>query len=401
MSTFPLGLRLEGRRVVVVGGGHVATRRAFALLEAGADVHVVSPAVSDSLASAIGRGSITWHERPYRTGDLDGAWLVQTATDVPPVDDLVAHDAEAGQIFCLKGGDPERATAWTPAVARVDDVTIAVSGGGDAGRASALRDAVATALQTGDLPLRHRTHARGLVALVGGGPGDPGLLTARGRRLLAEADVVVFDRLAPQSVLAELAPDVEVIDVGKQPDHHPIPQEQINALLVERAQQGKVVVRLKGGDPYVFGRGGEELLACREAGVEVEVVPGVTSAIAVAANAGIPVTHRGVARGFSVITGHEELGELPRRGDHTLVMLMGVKRLRSTAEELIAAGHDPHTPAAVIERGFAPDQRTTIATLGTIADAAAHAKAPAITVIGDVVSLAAATTGSAAAPPTS
>nr|WP_223110999.1 uroporphyrinogen-III C-methyltransferase [Aeromicrobium senzhongii] len=387
-------MRLEGRRVVVVGGGHVATRRAFALVESGADVHVVSPAVSDSLASAIGRGTITWHERAYHCGDLDGAWLVQTATGVPAVDDLVADDAEARQIFCLKGGDPERATAWTPAVARVDDVTIAVSGGGDAGRASALRDALATALQTGDLPLRHRTHPRGLVALVGGGPGDPGLLTARGRRLLAEADVVVFDRLAPQSVLAELAADVEVIDVGKQPDHHPIPQEQINALLVDRAREGKVVVRLKGGDPYVFGRGGEELLACREAGIEVEVVPGVTSAIAVAAAAGIPVTHRGVARGFSVVTGHESLGELPRRGDHTLVMLMGVKRLRSTADELIAAGHDPETPTAVIERGFSPDQRTTIATLGTIADRASDAVSPAITVIGDVVSLAAATTGS-------
>lgn len=400
MTAFPLGLKLEGRRVVVVGGGHVATRRAFSLLEAGADVHVVAPAVSDSLASAIGRGTITWHERGYEPGDLDGAWLVQTATDTPDVDDRVAADAEANRIFCLKGGDPANATAWTPAVARVDDVTIAVSGGGDAGRASALRDAVAAALQSGSLPLRHRTHARGLVALVGGGPGDPGLITARGRQLLAEADVVVLDRLAPQSVLAELAPDVEVIDVGKQPDHHPIPQEQINQLLIDRARQDKVVVRLKGGDPYVFGRGGEELIACREAGLPVEVVPGVTSAIAVAAAAGIPVTHRGVARGFSVVTAHEELGSLPHRGDHTLVLLMGVKRLAQTADELIAAGHDPHTPTAIIECGFAPDQRTTIATLATIAVAARDARSPAITVIGDVVNLAATTNDSAGGAPT-
>lgn len=388
LQQFPLGLRLSGRRVLVVGGGHVATRRALSLLEAGADVHVVSPAVSESLASAIGRGTITWHQRGYRSGDLDGAWLVQTATDVPAVDDQVAAEAEAARVFCLKGGDPENATAWTPAVARVDDVTVAVSGGGDAGRAARLRDAVATALQTGDLPLRHRTHARGFVALVGGGPGDPGLLTARGRRLLAEADVVVLDRLAPQSVLAELAPDVEVIDVGKQPDHHPIPQEEINALLVDRAGQGKVVVRLKGGDPYVFGRGGEELIACREAGIEVEVVPGVTSAIAVAAAAGIPVTHRGVARGFSVVTGHEELGSLPHRGDHTIVLLMGVKRLRQTTDELIAAGHDPATEVAIIERGFSPDQLTTFGTLATIGDLAREARSPAITVIGDVVGLA-------------
>lgn len=391
MSGLPLTLHIAGRLVVVVGGGHVATRRALALAEAGADVRVVSPEVSDSLASAIGRGTIAWIERPYRPGDLDGAWLVQTATDVPAVDDRVAADAEAARIFCLKGGDPQHATAWVPAVARVDDVTVAISGGGDAGRAVALRDAVATALQTGDLPLRHRTHARGLVALVGGGPGDPGLLTARGRRLLAEADVVVIDRLAPHSVLAELAPDVEVIDVGKQPDHHPIPQAEINALLVDRARAGKVVVRLKGGDPYVFGRGGEEVLACREAGVEVEVVPGVTSAIAVVAAAGIPVTHRGVADGFSVVTGHESVGELPRRASHTLVLLMGVKRLGQTADELMAAGHDPATPAAVIERGFAPDQRTTVGSLATIADlaAAVEARSPAVTVIGDVVALAA------------
>src|SRR5690606_32906198 len=233
---------------------------------------------------------------------------------------------------------------------------------------------------------------------VGGGPGDPGLMTTRGRRLLAEADVVVLDRLAPQAVLAELPEDVEIIDVGKQPDHHPIPQDDINALLIDRARRGKVVVRLKGGDPYVFGRGGEELIACREAGVEVEVVPGVTSAIAVAAAAGIPVTHRGVARGFSVVTAHEELGELPHRGDHTIVLLMGVKRLRQTASELIDAGHDPRTPAAVVERGFAPDQRTTVGTLETIADLARDARSPAVTVIGDVVRLAA--TAGAAAPPT-
>ncbi|MCW2831225.1 MAG: cobA, partial [Aeromicrobium sp.] len=345
-GSLPLTLRIAGRRVVVVGGGHVATRRSLSLLEAGAQVVVVSPNVSDSLASSIGRGDVEWVERSYVTGDLDGAWLVQTATD-SPVDDLVAADAEAAQIWCLKGGDPHHATAWAPAVARVDDVLVAVSGGGDAGRATALRDGVAAALQSGELPMRHRTHhPDGFVALVGGGPGDPGLLTTRGRRLLAEADVVVVDRLAPHGLLAELDPDVEVVDVGKMPDHHPIPQHEINAILVDRARQGKIVVRLKGGDPYVFGRGGEELIACRDAGIPVEVVPGVTSAISVAAAAGIPVTHRGVARGFSVVTGHESLDELPHNRAHTLVMLMGVKRLAETCAELIAAGHDSDTPAA-------------------------------------------------------
>lgn len=391
VDSLPITLRLEGRRVLVVGGGHVATRRVRTLLSAGARVTLVSPEVTATLAELSRDGRIEWRRRRYERGDLDGAWLVQTATDDPSVDDLVAADAEAAATWCLKGGDPGRATAWMPAVARVDDVAVAVSGGGDAGRASRLRDAVASALQAGELPLRHRTHhPGGSVALVGGGPGGPDLLTSRGRRLLAEADVVVVDRLAPLDVLAELPPDVEVIDVGKLPEHHPTPQDGINEILLEQARAGRRVVRLKGGDPYVLGRGGEERLACEGAGIPVEVVPGVTSAVAVPAAAGIPVTHRGVATGFSVVTGHEELSELPARGDHTLVLLMGVKRLATTSAELIEAGHDPQRPAAVVERGFRPDQRVTVATLGTIADRAraVGASSPAVTVIGDVVRLA-------------
>ena len=391
--TVPVSLRLTAKPVLVVGGGQVATRRALALAEAGALVTVVAPVISESLAAAIERsminsGTLTWHQRGYLTGDLDGMWLVQTATN-SDVDDLVAADAESARVFCLKGGDPDGASAWMPAVARVDDVTIAVSGGGDARRAVTLRDAVAAAVQSGDLPLRTRGHG-GAVALVGGGPGDRDLLTTRARRLLAQADVVVLDRLAPQSVLAELSPEVEIIDVGKQPDHHPIPQHQINNILIDRARAGNLVVRLKGGDPYVFGRGGEELIACREAGVDVEVVPGVTSAIAVAAAVGIPVTHRGVATGFSVVTGHDELGSLPHRGDHTVIMLMSVKRLSQNADDLVAAGHDPATQVAVIERGFAADQRLTIGTLATIGELAVQVgvRSPAIIIVGNVVTLA-------------
>lgn len=385
----PLTLRPEGRRVVVVGGGNVATRRVHALLAAEADLVVVSPTVSARIRELAVEGRLAWIERGYRPGDLDGAWLVQTATDTP-VDDQVAADAEQARVWCLKGGDPDGATAWMPAVAAVDDVHVAVSGGGDARRASTLRDAVAAGLQSGDLPLRHRTHhPEGFVALVGGGPGSADLLTTRGRRLLAEADVVVVDRLAPLDVLAELPADVEVIDVGKLPDHHPVPQDEINRLLVEHARAGKVVVRLKGGDPYVLGRGGEERLACEAAGVAVEVVPGVTSAIAVPAAAGIPVTHRGVATGFSVVTAHDELGELPVSPGHTIVMLMGVRRLAESAHSLVAAGHAPGTPVAVVERGFAPDQRTTVGTLGTIADLCVQrgVRSPAVTVVGEVVRL--------------
>jgi uroporphyrin-III C-methyltransferase/precorrin-2 dehydrogenase/sirohydrochlorin ferrochelatase len=389
-GSFPLTLRISGRSVLVVGGGHVATRRAHALVDAGASLTVVSPTLTARLTELAETGRITWLPRRYETDDLDGAWLVQTATADPATDDRVAADAEARQIWCLKGGDPADASAWMPAVARVDDVIISVSGGGDAGRASSLRDGVAAVLQAGELPLRHRTHhPDGFVALVGGGPGDADLLTVRGRRLLAQADVVVVDRLAPTGLLAELAPDVEVIDVGKMPDHHPIPQDEINKILIDRAQQGKIVVRLKGGDPYVFGRGGEERLACEEAGLEVEVVPGVTSAISVPAAAGIPVTHRGVARGFSVLTGHESIGDFPTDRSHTLVLLMGVSRLRETAQEFIAAGHDPETPVAVVEAGWSDQQRVTVGTLATIADAAdtAGARPPAVTVVGDVVML--------------
>lgn len=238
--------------------------------------------------------------------------------------------------------------------------------------------------------MRHKTHHPvGFVALVGGGPGDPGLLTTRGRRLLAEADVVIIDRLAPHGVLQELAEDVEVIDVGKMPDHHPIPQDEINELLIDRARQGKVVVRLKGGDPYVFGRGGEELIACQAAGVHVEVVPGVSSAIAVAAAAGIPVTHRGISRGFTVLTAHDDIVNVPQSAAHTIVLLMGVSRLRTTCIALMTAGNDPETPVAIVESGCTPDQRVTVGTLTTIADRAdaIGAQPPAVTIIGGVVTL--------------
>jgi uroporphyrin-III C-methyltransferase/precorrin-2 dehydrogenase/sirohydrochlorin ferrochelatase len=268
-----------------------------------------------------------------------------------------------------------------------------VNAGGDPRRAMALRDAVATALETGDLPLRrHRkTDAAqgtaGAVALVGGGPGDAGLITVRGRRLLGQADVVVADRLGPRELLSELAPDVRVIEVGKTPGHHPVPQSEINRILVAEAQQGNRVVRLKGGDPYVLGRGGEEAEYCRQHGVEVEVVPGVTSAISVPAAAGIPVTHRGLAKGFSVVTGHEELSEVPARADHTVVLLMGVGQLRDSAASLARAGLPAGTPVGIVENGYLPNQRVTIGTLGTIADQAdaVGVANPAVIVIGDVV----------------
>ena len=242
------------------------------------------------------------------------------------------------------------------------------------------------------------THVRkpGPVHLVGGGPGDPGLITSRGLELLRTADVVVHDRLIASELLQEARTDAELIDAGKGPGHAPYTQSEINALLVDRARLGRTVVRLKGGDPFVFGRGSEEAAACRAAGVPVYVVPGVTSAIAAPAAAGIPVTARGLARSFAVVTAHQagpgdEVADLRGlAGVDTLVVLMGRASLGTLAAQLIEAGRDPATPAACIQSATTPEQRVTRATLATIADAADRdgLENPVVTVIGAVAALA-------------
>ncbi|KAF2413626.1 uroporphyrinogen-III C-methyltransferase [Microbacterium sp. B35-04] len=236
--------------------------------------------------------------------------------------------------------------------------------------------------------------AAGKVWLVGAGPGDAGLLTIKGLRALEAADVIVADRLGARAVLDGLAADgvtlrAEVIDVGKLPGHHAVPQDAINALIVQLAHDGKTVVRLKGGDPYVFGRGGEELHACQEAGVAVEVVPGITSAISVPAIAGIPLTHRGVATAFTVATAHEQIASLSGGRDHTVVLLMGIATLANSAIILARGERGGDCPVAVVEDGFGPRQRVTVGTLSTIAHQAAARgiRSPAVVVVGDVVRL--------------
>lgn len=237
-----------------------------------------------------------------------------------------------------------------------------------------------------------------MIYLVGSGPGDPGLFTLKGLRCLREADAVVYDRLAPESLLEHARPEAERFYVGKKPgDEGAMKQEEINDLLVELGRAGKTVVRLKGGDPYVFGRGGEEALALLEAGLPFETVPGVTSGIAAPAYAGIPVTHRGLSTSVAFITGHEDPTKGQRdvdwariaNGADTLVLYMGVGRLREISAELVSAGRCPETPVAVIRWGTVPEQRTVTGTLDDIADRVAEAKLkpPAITVVGDVVAL--------------
>ena len=233
----------------------------------------------------------------------------------------------------------------------------------------------------------------GSVHLVGGGPGDPGLITSRGLELLRSADVVVHDRLVGAGLLGETRGHAELIDVGKGPGHAPYSQEEINAILVARARQGRTVVRLKGGDPFVFGRGSEEAAACRAARVPVSVVPGVSSAVAAPAAVGIPVTARGLARSFTVLTGHTEDGALPDveafAAADTLVVLMGLASLGALAARLIASGRDPATPAACIQSATTPEQRVTRGTLATIAESVQREGLvnPVVTVIGAVAAL--------------
>ncbi len=391
-----LGLRLAGRLVVAVGGGVVTGRRVTDLVAEGAVVHVVSPHLCEDLVDLVAAGTVTWVDRDYLgPEDLEGAWLVHTATGDGLVDARVSRDAEALRVWCVDATDAGRASAEVPARARVatpdGPVSLAVHAGGDPRRAVAIRSELVSRVESGTIDLRARRPrgGPGWVALVGGGPGAPDLVTARGRTLLAAADVVVADRLGPTALLGDLHPEVRVVHVGKAPGHHLATQDEINAILVEEAQRGHGVVRLKGGDPYVLGRGGEERLACEAAGVAVEVVPGVSSATSVPAAAGIPLTHRGLARGFTVVTGHDEITALPDGNDHTVVVLMGVASLRRTAALLVQHGRDPRCPAAVVERGYAADQRVTTAALEDLAEAAEAAGvcSPAVVVIGDVVTL--------------
>lgn len=397
MNDFPLFLDLTDRLVLIVGAGPVGTRRAEAAFAAGAQVHVVAPGATTAIELGAITGRWTWHRREFRTTDVDAAWLVHAATGDRAIDDAVVAAADADRIWSIRASHAEKSRAWTAAADSFEGVTVAVNGGRDPRRAKAVRDDISNRLRSGDIPLRRRRKPGsdgGRVALVGAGPGDPDLLTLRARRLLRAADVVIADHLAPAAVLADLDADVDIRYAGKRPGRHSLTQEQINALIVDRALHGHRVVRLKGGDPFLLGRGGEEALACMEAGVPVEVVPGVTSAVAVPAAAGIPVTHRGITSSFLLLSGHAGLADLRRdlaqaRAQTTLVLLMATATLADISAEVIASGRPAQTPAAVIERGWTADQRTVVGTVGDIAERAegAAVSAPAVVVIGEVVNL--------------
>jgi uroporphyrin-III C-methyltransferase/precorrin-2 dehydrogenase/sirohydrochlorin ferrochelatase len=458
MSAFyPVFLDLRGRRAVVIGGGIIAEQKVRGLVAAGAHVTVVSPDVTPPLQALARRKSIELERRPYRRGDLQGAWLAIAATDDRATNGSVWAEAEQLGVPLNAVDDLEHCSFIAPAVHREGDVTVAVSTAGKSpalavrlrqriarlvGRAEArlcellgeLRPDLAervpdtrerTALwyaivdsdvidfvRRGDIdgargriedllgphplspspflgphPLSPSPFGRGgtLVHLVGAGPGDPGLITTRGLELLRSADVVVYDRLVSPALVAEAPASAERILRGAD-------QQDVNALLIDRARKGLNVVRLKGGDPFVFGRGAEECEALRAAGVPYEVIPGVTSATAVPAAAGIPVTHRRVASAFAVVAGHECDGESDLDWEAlsrvpTLVVLMGLTALPDVVARLRAQGAPGDTPVAVIASGTLPGQLTVVGSLEDITDRVTTAglEPPATIVIGEVV----------------
>lgn len=345
--TFSAELDVAGRLVIVVGGSPEALGTISRLLELEARVTVVSPDVVTSIRDLAERGLVEWLARPAEPEDFRRAALVVAATGSGHTDAEVR-------------------------TAAASENSLAISARPDPGA----------------------TTGEGRVILVGGGPGDPGLLTVAGLEAVRSADVIVTDRLAPLAALRQSRPEAEIIDVGKIPRGRFTPQEQINAVLVEHARRGRRVVRFKGGDSFVFGRGGEEWQACAAAGVAVEVIPGVSSAVAAPGLAGIPLTHRQLTQGFTVVSGHLPPGDpgstldwaALARTNTTLVIMMGVATLAAITTELHDQGLPAQTPAATIGDAGLPSQRVIRGTLDDIADLTRRAEitAPAITVIGAV-----------------
>lgn len=368
--TFAAELDVYGRQVTVVGGSAEALGRISGLLQAGARVTVLSPQVATSVRDLAERGLITWLPRNAEAGDFLHAALVVAATDSVHTDSEVREAAALENRVTLSSTNVPGRTRPQPTLDTLPEL---------------VQDPSTSSVDAS---------GSGSVVLVGGGPGDPGLLTVAGLQAIRTADVIVCDRLAPLAVLEQARSDAEIIDVGKIPRGEFTPQERINALLVEHARRGRRVVRFKGGDNFVFGRGGEEWQACATAGIPVEVIPGVSSAVAGPALAGIPLTHRQLTQGFTVVSGHLPPGDpgstldwaALARTNTTLVVMMGVATLGAITAELVRHGLPASTPAATVADAGMPSQRDVRGTVATIAALTAEAglKPPAITVIGAV-----------------
>ena len=438
MGWFPFFIQLEGTRGLLVGGGRVALRKAEKLLPFGAQLTVVAPCICPPLAALPG---LTLCRRAFADSDLSPAPdFVIAATGDRALDRRIAALCRARRILVNVVDDPAACGFYFPALVQRGRLCIGIStggasptaaawlrqkieallppgfdgildrlaarreavkaeGGSEAKRAERLQQAFALELAAAEAP--HAPAAAwenagpGRVALVGAGCGRADLITVRGLRLLQQCRAVVYDDLIDTALLDTAPAGAERIYVGKRSGRHSAPQAEINAALIALAQRGGLTVRLKGGDPYVFGRGGEEALALQRAGIPFEVVPGITAAIAVPAEAGIPVTHRGVSRAVHIITAHtqDETPDFSRwaalAADGTLVFLMGLQRLPQIAAGLLAGGLTPATPAAVLSGGNAPHPAAVRASLGEIAAAAraADVEAPAVIVVGDVAGM--------------
>ena len=452
MQHLPLFADLKDKDCLVVGGGAVAERRTLLLLEAGARVHVVAPTLkSETLSELSADARITHEARPYRGGPLDRYWLIVAATDDHVTNARVAADSRAARRLCNVVDDPELCSFVMPAIVDRAPVTIAIGSSGlspvltrwikglletllperlgavaalagrwrervraaipdaderrrfwervvngeVAAHAFAGRDLEAEDALRGGLEswARDDAHKLGEAYLVGAGPGGADLITIRGRQLLASADVVLYDRLVSPSILSYARREAELICVGKTPRRPSITQKQLNRLLVQLVQAGKRVCRLKGGDPMIFGRGGEELEALAEAGLKFQVVPGVSAAEGCAAYAGVPLTLRGVAQAVLLTTGHTQDSQDSEAGvaaaefapGQTLALYMGVAQYADIAAALIARGYDASTPVAVVENGTTDRQRVIRTALGSLgrAQAALDIAPPALLIVGE------------------
>jgi uroporphyrin-III C-methyltransferase/precorrin-2 dehydrogenase/sirohydrochlorin ferrochelatase len=454
MQNFPLFLSLQDRRALVVGGTDQAARKVELLLSAGAQVSLIAATVTGEIAQLIADARISWAGRTFDEADLAGVSLVVVATADEALQARVSQCAQARCVPVNVVDRPALSSFIMPAIVDRGPITIAISTGGSApALARKLRAEIERALpaaigrlarfaeifrgqvrrtlgeprarrlfwdrvfdgRIGELALagdeigarrelirlldsarRDTAPAQGMVHLVGAGPGDPDLLTLKAHRLLQRADVVVYDRLVPPEILAAARRDAERIPVGKRRGHHSVAQQEINARLVALARAGKSVVRLKGGDPFVFGRGGEEVEALVEAGVAVEVVPGITAALGCAASAGIPLTHRDHAQACIFVTGYTKEGEVAldwpmlARPHQTVVIYMGIEGLPAIARQLTQHGLPGATPVALIEHGTTDRERRIVGTLATIERQSIRAQlsGPTLCILGEVVGLA-------------
>jgi len=451
MLALPIFMNITNRPCVVIGGGEVASRKVSMLLKANAAVTLYSPDICHELQTLANAGKVTYINANFEENQLLGSCLVIAATDIESVNIAVSMAAKAQNIPVNVVDSPALCTFTMASIVERSPIVIAISSEGNApvlaryirtkietmlpagygriaGIAGEFRDKVkakftttqarrifwegvlqgpiveqilsgqeAAARKSFDEVLADSsasTH-RGEVYLVGGGPGDPDLLTFRALRLMQQCDVCVYDKLVSPEVMELVRRDAELIYVGKSRDQHTLPQEEINALLARLALEGKRVLRLKGGDPFIFGRGGEEIETLMQHGVPFQVVPGITAANGVSSYAGIPLTHRDYAQACLFITGHLKEGSLDldwvamSRPHQTVVIYMGLVGMAQICQQLIAHGVSPDMPAAVVQQGTTPRQRVVTATLKDLAAKVSEAKikAPCLTIIGEVVQL--------------